>query len=50
MIVTDLAHMDRQVPMTPSLRKACDFLQARDLLQLPDGRVDIDGDRVFALV
>ena len=42
--------MDHQVPITPSLRKAFDFLQARDLLQLPDGRVDIDGDRVFALV
>jgi YhcH/YjgK/YiaL family protein len=42
--------MDHQVPMTPSLRKALGFLQARDLLQLPDGRVDIDGDRVFALV
>jgi YhcH/YjgK/YiaL family protein len=36
--------------MTPSLRKAFCFLRARDLLQLPDGRVDIDGDRVFALV
>ena len=42
--------MDHQVPMTPSLRKAFDFLQASDLLQLSDGRVDIDGDRVFALV
>jgi biofilm protein TabA len=42
--------MDHQVPMTPLLRKAFDFLQACDLLQLPDGRVDIDGDRVFALV
>lgn len=34
----------------PSLRKACDFLRGRDLDALPDGRVDIDGDRVFALV
>lgn len=42
--------MDHQVPMTPSLRRAFDFLQVRDLPQLPDGRVDIDGDRVFALV
>jgi biofilm protein TabA len=42
--------MDRQVLMTPSLRKAFDFLRARDLLQLPDGRMDIDADRVFALV
>jgi YhcH/YjgK/YiaL family protein len=42
--------MDHQVPSTPSLRKAVDFLRGRDLRLLPDGRVDIDGDRVFALV
>ena len=36
--------------MTPSLRKAFEFLRGRDLLQLPDGRMEIDGDRVFALV
>jgi YhcH/YjgK/YiaL family protein len=35
--------------MTPSLRKAFDFLRGRELHRLPDGRVDIDGDRVFAL-
>ncbi len=50
MIVTDLAHIDHQITMTPSLRKAFDFLRGRDLLQLPDGRVEIDGDRVFARV
>jgi len=50
MIVTDLDHMDHQVLMTPSLRKAFAFLRGRDLLQLPDGRTDIDGDRVFSLV
>lgn len=36
--------------MMPSLRKAFDFLRGRDIHALPDGRVDIDGDRVFALV
>lgn len=36
--------------MTPSLRKAIDFLRGRDIHALPDGRVDIDGERVFALV
>ena len=50
MIVTGLQNSEHQVPMTPSLRKAFDFLRRRELLQLPDGRVDIDGDRVFALV
>jgi len=50
MIATDLNHIDNQVLMTPSLRKAFDFLRGRDLHGLPDGRTDIDGDRVFALV
>jgi biofilm protein TabA len=50
MIVADLQNSERQVPMTPSLRKAFDFLRAHDFLQLSDGRVEIDGDRVFALV
>jgi len=50
MIVTDLKHIDTQVAMTPALRKAIDFLRQRDVLNLPDGRVEIDGDRVFAIV
>ena len=50
MIIADLNHIDHQVLMTSSLRKAFDFLRRRDLPALPDGRVDIDGDRVFALV
>lgn len=50
MIVTDLDHIDHQVSMTPSLRKALDFLRGRAMHALPDGRVDIDGDTVFALV
>ena len=50
MIVTDLNHIDHQVPMAPSLRKAFDFLRGRNIHELSDGRVDVDGDRVFALV
>lgn len=50
MIVTDLEYMDRQVPMTGPLQKALDFLRRADLDGLPDGRTDIDGDSVFALV
>ena len=50
MIVSNLNNLDHQVLMTPSMRKAFDFLRGRDLHALPDGRVDIDGDRVFALV
>jgi len=50
MIVTDLAHIERQALMTPSLRNAIAFLRSRDLLDRPDGRIEIDGDRVFAIV
>ena len=50
MIISDLNHIDRQIGMSPELRKAFDFLHRRDILDLPDGRVEIDGDRVFALI
>lgn len=50
MIVTRLNHIDKQVAMTPALRKAIDFLQRPDLHSLADGRVEIDGQRVFALL
>jgi biofilm protein TabA len=50
MVVTDIKNIVHQIPMTPSLQKAIDFLRGRDLGQLPDGRMEIDGDRVFALI
>jgi YhcH/YjgK/YiaL family protein len=49
-IVTDLEQRDHQIPLTPFLQKALDFLRRKDIRSLPDGRTDIDGDRVFALV
>lgn len=50
MIVTDIAHIEEQLRMTPGLRKAIDFLRRTDLERLADGRTEIDGERVFALV
>jgi biofilm protein TabA len=50
MIATSLEQIDQQVEMTLSLTKAIEFLRLRDILDLKDGRTDIDGDRVFALV
>jgi YhcH/YjgK/YiaL family protein len=50
MIVSDLSHISRQVALSPNLQKAFDFLRSPGLQALPDGRVEIDGDRVFALV
>ncbi len=50
MIVTDLKHVDRQVMMTPALKKAIEFLRRWDILKLSDGKAEIDGERVFAIV
>ena len=50
MIVSNLNTISHQVLMTPSFRRAFDFLRASAVHKLSDGRVDIDGDRVFALV
>ena len=50
MIVTDIKHIGHQVSMTTSLKKAIDFLRRPDIHGLVDGRVDIDGQHVFALV
>jgi biofilm protein TabA len=49
-IITDLSHADRQIPMTPALAKAIAFLRSPGLHALADGKAEIDGDRVFAIV
>jgi YhcH/YjgK/YiaL family protein len=36
--------------MTPFLARAVEFLRLHDTLDLPDGMVEIDGERVFAIV
>ena len=50
MIVSDLEHIEHQILMSPSLQKAFAFLRSRDVHERPDGRVEIDEDRVFAIV
>ena len=50
MIVTDIKHIGNQVSMTTDLKKAIDFLQRPDIHGLADGRVEIDGQHLFALV
>jgi YhcH/YjgK/YiaL family protein len=50
MIVTDFAHVARQAALTPRFHRALFFLQNTDLAALADGRVDIDGSAVYALV
>jgi len=50
MIVTHLTNAREQMALTPGMRKALDFLNDASGKELPDGRVELDGNRVFALV
>lgn len=50
MIVDRLAHLDQYRGLAPRLVRALEFLRDTDLLALPLGRLDLDGDRLFALV
>ncbi|OGR45311.1 MAG: hypothetical protein A2X35_03440 [Elusimicrobia bacterium GWA2_61_42] len=50
MIVSDLERASRRIPPGPGVEKALEFLGRPGLRDLPDGRYEIDGERVFALV
>lgn len=50
MIAVRLDDAARQAPRGEGLRKALEFLRRPDLAGLPDGRYELDGARVFALV
>ncbi len=50
MIVTDLRHIGHQVLMTTAIKKAIDFLGRTDIHSLVDGRVEIDGEQIYAIV
>jgi len=50
MIVSDLKNTERQAFMMPGLLKALEFLRRPGLKALPDGKYEIDGDLVFAMV
>jgi biofilm protein TabA len=50
MIVTDLEHAAEQIALTPALQKGLAFLRQVRSQTLADGRVEIDGSQVYALV
>ena len=50
MLVTDLEHVARQISPMSGLDDALRFLQEFEGQDLSDGRIDVDGDRVFAIV
>lgn len=50
MIVTDIAHLAQQVAPTPAMETAIAWLKTAPLETLPEGRIDLDGDRAYAIV
>ncbi|HUI46412.1 MAG TPA: YhcH/YjgK/YiaL family protein [Nitrospirota bacterium] len=50
MVVTEIRHIDRQITMTADMQKALSFLRRQDIQGLAEGKIEIDGDRVFAMV
>lgn len=51
MYLSHLATLDRDAAILPeNVRKGLDFLAKSDIASLPAGRVDIDGDTIFALI
>lgn len=50
MVVTSLEHAADQIALNPALQKALAFLDLACSQSLPDGRVEIDGNQVYALV
>ncbi len=49
MILDILENADRYECIHPGFAPAFDFLKNTDLASLPDGRIEIDGDRLFAI-
>ncbi len=50
MIAGDIKSIDCHFDMPLALTKAIEFLRLRGIDDLPDGRVEIEGSKVFALV
>jgi len=50
MIVSHVKQLGLQATLPARLKTGIEFLQRSDIRDLADGRVEIDGDRVFAIV
>jgi YhcH/YjgK/YiaL family protein len=50
MIIAELNDLKNQIAFTPHLKTALDWLVANCTADLPDGRIEIDGSKVYALV
>lgn len=51
MFLSNLATLDRDAPTLPlNVQKGLKFIAETDIAALPAGRVDIEGDTIFALI
>jgi YhcH/YjgK/YiaL family protein len=50
MVIDTLDNSSRYETLHPRFKAAFDFLRRPDLASLPDGRTELDGDALFALV
>jgi biofilm protein TabA len=50
MIVADMNELYHQIPASPRLTQALDYIRAANAMEMADGRYEIDGDKVYALV
>ncbi|WP_444812542.1 YhcH/YjgK/YiaL family protein [Streptococcus canis] len=48
MIIAEQSDFRKYASINPHFSTVCDFLENTDLKNLEDGRIDIDGDNVFA--
>lgn len=48
MIIAEQSDFRRYTSVNPHFSKVCNFLENTDLKNLENGRIDIDGDNVFA--
>ena len=50
MIVTDVVRLEEQAALSTAMRRALDFLRRAQTQKMADGTIEIDGDRVYAVV
>ena len=50
MIVSELAHLSKQLQSNPKFEQALDFLQREGWRDCADGKISIEDDRVYALL
>lgn len=50
MILDSISNAEIYFGINPGIKKALEFIRDTDFESMPNGRIDIDGDNVFALV